>query len=292
MRARRIDPEAFRPALERLYASYNNVVYANRDPVSVLHRFPRCADREIVGLLAAGLAYGRVASILKSVETALRPLGDEPARFVDSSSPVSLRRAFRGFRHRWTCAEDVVALLSGVKAMRAEWGSLGRGFRGVLREEEETVLPAAARWVRALKGAVASRNSLLPDPAAGSACKRLCLYLRWMVRRDRVDPGGWEELSPARLITPVDVHMHRVGHAFGFTRRRQANLAAACEITDGFRRIAPHDPVRYDFALTRPGILSAVDVRELCAGGVLDPAALGRLAPPRTESAPARGRRG
>ena len=187
MRARRIDPEAFRPALERLYASYNNVVYANRDPVSVLHRFPRCADREIVGLLAAGLAYGRVASILKSVETALRPLGDEPARFVDSSSPVSLRRAFRGFRHRWTCAEDVVALLSGVKAMRAEWGSLGRGFRGVLREEEETVLPAAARWVRALKGAVDIEQTVDWDKVAAAVGMLTPLN---KAERLRVSPEG------------------------------------------------------------------------------------------------------
>jgi uncharacterized protein (TIGR02757 family) len=99
-----------------------------------------------------------------------------------------------------------------------------------------------------------ARNYLLPDPAAGSACKRLHLYLRWMVRRDAVDPGGWSRVRARQLVAPVDVHMHRLGRALGFTKRRQADARTALEITAALRRFAPHDPVRYDFALTRLGI--------------------------------------
>ena len=97
-------------------------------------------------------------------------------------------------------------------------------------------------------------RSLLPSPVAGSACKRLNLFLRWMVRRDEVDPGGWDHVPPSKLIVPLDIHMHRISLQLGLTGRKQANLKAACEITNAFRAIEPDDPVRYDFSLTRLGI--------------------------------------
>ncbi|MBW2545477.1 MAG: TIGR02757 family protein, partial [Deltaproteobacteria bacterium] len=94
----------------------------------------------------------------------------------------------------------------------------------------------------------------VPLPAKGSACKRLNLFLRWMVRRDDVDPGGWDDIPPSKLVIPLDTHMHRICLAFGFTKRKQADMKTALEITDSFRAIVPDDPVRYDFALTRLGI--------------------------------------
>ena len=99
---------------------------------------------------------------------------------------------------------------------------------------------------------------LLSDPARGSTCKRLHLYLRWMVRTDAVDPGGWTAVRPAQLLVPVDVHMHRIGRALGFTRRAQPSGRATEDITAAFRRLSPDDPVRYDFALTRLGIRERV----------------------------------
>jgi uncharacterized protein (TIGR02757 family) len=270
--------EEWRVALEGLYAAYSDRGFAARDPVSALYSYDRLEDREVVGLLAAGLAYGRVASILKSLEEVRARLGETPAHFVCDATNDTLRRTFRGFQHRWTRAEDVVSLLAGVREVSREWGSLGAAF-GTVSGEEATVQEALARWVGLLRRGHAGRNSLLADPAAGSACKRLFLYLRWMVRMDAVDPGGWPHVSPARLIVPVDVHMHRVGQALGFTRRKQADLATALEITDGFRRIVPEDPVRFDFVLTRPGILSAIDVRSLGKNGKLDPEAMARMAP-------------
>jgi uncharacterized protein (TIGR02757 family) len=85
------------------------------------------------------------------------------------------------------------------------------------------------------------------------------LYLRWMVRCDEVDPGPWKRILPAQLIIPMDVHMHRVSRQFGLTRRSQADLKGALEVTGFFRNLKPDDPVRYDFALTRPGILASLD---------------------------------
>ena len=123
-------------------------------------------------------------------------------------------------------------------------------------DEDETVLPGMSRWVCwLLETSGATASSLLSDPARGSACKRHHLFLRWMVRQDDIDPGGWTLVLPRKLIVPVDVHMHRVGVRLGFTQRKQADAKTALEITDGFRRMSPDDPVKYDFALTRPGIL-------------------------------------
>ena len=112
------------------------------------------------------------------------------------------------------------------------------------------------------------RAGLLPSPSAGSACKRLNLFLRWMVRQDNVDPGGWDSVSPAKLIIPLDTHMHRIGRRLGLTPRRQADLRTAIEITEGFRGICPSDPVRYDFALTRLGIRRDEGVEDFLSGAL------------------------
>ena len=162
------------------------------------------------------------------------------------------RRYLRGFRHRWTGAEEVVSLLDVLAEGQRIWGGLGLRLAELVRPGDPDLHPALQRWVGELQQlGLPARHSLLADPRRGSACKRLYLLARWMVRGDHVDPGGWSGLSPALLLVPVDVHMHRFGRAFGFTRRRAADLVAAREITAGFRRYAPEDPVRFDFALTR-----------------------------------------
>ena len=106
-------------------------------------------------------------------------------------------------------------------------------------------------------------SSLLPDPDRGSACKRLHLFLKWMVRVDAVDPGGWTVLPPSALVVPVDTHMHRIGLALGLTERGQADIRTALEMTEAFSLVRPDDPVRYDFALTRFGIRPDLDMEAL-----------------------------
>ena len=132
------------------------------------------------------------------------------------------------------------------------------------------MIPALAEFVEELSSVFAGKpRSLLPSPRAGSACKRHNLFLRWMVRSDAVDPGGWMDIPSAKLIVPVDVHMHRISLQIGLTKRKQANLRTALEITAAFRSIAPEDPVRYDFALTRLGIRNDTDPEsfiDLCKG--------------------------
>jgi uncharacterized protein (TIGR02757 family) len=135
-------------------------------------------------------------------------------------------------------------------------GSLRACFVSGLSLEDENVLPALTVFVNELRAdSRREMNFLLPSPRRGSACKRLNLYLRWMVRRDAVDPGLWTPLPASKLIIPLDTHMHRIAIEWGLTQRKQGDMRTALEITEAFRKVAPDDPVRYDFCLTRLGIL-------------------------------------
>ncbi len=252
---------ALRELLEELVVRYDDAQYRSTDPVLFAHRYPDPEDREIAALLAAGLAYGRVASILASVEDVLGRLGPHPAGFVDRASASKMDWVCEGFQHRWTTGADVASLLKGVRGVRKQFGSLGAAFAAGLELEEDTARGALFRWVTLLREEGAEKNSLLADPAGPSACKRLWLYLRWMVRNDQIDPGGWAGIPTSKLVIPVDVHMHRMGEALGFTRRKQADFRTALEVTEGFRTLCPEDPVRYDFCLTRPGIIDGADLR-------------------------------
>jgi uncharacterized protein (TIGR02757 family) len=225
------------------------------DPLETLYAYPDPADQEIVGLVAAGLAYGRVTQILAAIGAALEPLGPSPRGFLERTSGRTLDRLFAAFRHRFTAGFELSSLLVAVKRAVADHGSLQRLFRAGFGPDDETLLPALSAFVAALR-ALAPRPcpSLLSSPDAGSACKRLNLYLRWMIRCDAVDPGPWRGLPAAKLVVPLDTHLFRIGRTLGLTARRQPDLATALEITRGFARVAPRDPVRYDFALTRLGI--------------------------------------
>jgi len=240
--------------LDALYARYNRRDYVAPDPLQVLYRYEEPGDIEVAGLIAAALAFGQVPQILRSIDGVLEAL-PRPRSSLMACSARQLQRRFAAFRHRYVAAEELVALLLGIQAALEEWGSLEGCFQHFDSPGEPDVcggLTGFAGMLRTAGGVVP--NYLLPDPARGSACKRLHLYLRWMVRRDAVDPGPWENVSPARLLVPVDTHMHRLARGLALTGRRQADLRTAREITRAFRQMAPGDPARYDFALTRLGI--------------------------------------
>lgn len=245
------------PALEALYARYNRREFVDPDPLIFLYRYPDPGDREIVALIASSLAFGRVAQILRSVERVLAALGPQPRRVVLSAAPAAQRKTFAAFRHRYAAGRDVAALLTGVRHALERHGSLNECFVSRLDPEDRTVLPALAHFAAALGG---EGNCLVASPAKGSACKRLHLFLRWMVRQDEVDPGGWRGIRPDQLVVPLDTHMTAIAKRFGLTRRRSPGGRMAVEITDRFRRWAPDDPVKYDFALTRFGIRSDLDI--------------------------------
>ena len=248
-----VDRELLRRALDELYERYNNRDFVHPDPLEFLYAYDNVRAREIAGLVASSLAYGRVQQILKSVALVLDAMGD-PVDFVANATKGQMSSAFAGFRHRFTTGEEIARMLWGARGMIRRCGSLEAGLAEGMRGEAGNVLPALARFAAELSGECRACGSLVASPADGSACKRMNLFLRWMVRRDAVDPGGWDSIPASKLVVPLDTHMFRIAGALGFTMRKSADLKAAVEITEAFREFAPEDPVKYDFALTRLGI--------------------------------------
>jgi uncharacterized protein (TIGR02757 family) len=254
-RRKRIKPgELYRKPLEELYREYNHREYVHPDPLEHLYAYPDVRDREVAGLVASSLAYGRVLQILKSVRAVLDVLGPHPADFLAAASRTALDGALAGFKHRFTTSSDVSGLLWGARQAAAEHGSVNECFLAGDPGGGDVVAALHEFAVELARLGGFDCGFLVPSTARGSACKRLNLYMRWMVRKDEVDPGGWRGVEPSRLVVPLDTHMFRAGAALGFTARRQADLKAALEITAGFRAVVPEDPVRYDFSLTRLGI--------------------------------------
>jgi uncharacterized protein (TIGR02757 family) len=239
--------------LERLHRRYHHRRFVSPDPLEFLYRYDDVRDREVAGLIASALAYGNVKAMRPAIERVLAPLGTRPSRALAAATPRGLRRSYRGFRYRVTPETQLVGLLLAMRSLQRRHGSLEAC--ATAPAGEPTALPALGALVDALADAApCSLAHLVPHPDGGSACKRLNLFLRWMVRADAVDPGGWTAIRPAQLVMPLDTHVYRTARGRGWTARRTPDLKAALAITDVLRSIRPDDPLRYDFALTRPGI--------------------------------------
>lgn len=241
--------------LDKLYNKYNSRKYVHPDPIEFLYQYNDLYDREIAGLIASSLAYGRVKQILKSVSFVLHIMEPSPYLFLKKTTNKLINKAFSGFTHRFATGEKISAMLIGVNHVIKQHGSLHECFLKGFNKDDETVLPALSMFASQLAAAGnQGAEHLIPLPERGSACKRQNLFLRWMVRKDKVDPGGWDEVPSSKLIIPLDAHMHRISLKLNLTKRNQADMRTALEVTEGFKRIVPDDPVKYDFALTRLGI--------------------------------------
>ncbi len=252
-------PVKIKDALERLYAKYNHRYLIKPDPLQFVYRYSGRADMEVAGLLAAVLAYGRVEQIEKSLDGLLRRMGDSPFEFALNLDEKK-RRKIEDFKHRFTTGSDIAELLALLKKVLNEYGSIEKFFVEGYTNTDKNVIPALSRFCGSLlnmsKGHISKGLAyLLPQPEAGSVCKRLNLFLRWMVRKDDVDTGLWQSIDKAKLIVPVDVHMGRLCKILGFYKQKTVSLSAAIKITEGFAAIEPADPVKYDFALSRIGIV-------------------------------------
>jgi uncharacterized protein (TIGR02757 family) len=257
--------DRLRDRLETLVRTTDREGRRDADPVSFVHRYASADDREVAGLIAASLAFGNVKAIRAKVGLALDRLGPSPSETVDRASHRDLEERLRGFVHRVWSGDDLAAMLANAGAIRRASGSLGRAFAMALaeadanepRDGDRAFVSALATFADALRGPSPSRGlrHMIPDPRAGSACKRLLLWLRWMIRpSDGVDLGVWAELSASRLVIPVDTHVHRIARNLGLTKRRDASLRTAMEITHRLRVLDAADPVRYDFAICHLGV--------------------------------------
>ena len=252
--------------LDELYVRYDHR-FVDPDPLEFVRAQAGAADREVVGLVAAGLAFGTVVQIKRSIALVLAVLGPHPAEATDALPARDVARRLRGFRHRWLDGRDVACLLAFARQMRALSGSIEAFFGKGLSPDDADVGRALASFsARALaldddglyRGrhlpAGAGVRYFFPSPVQGSACKRLNLYLRWMVRREGVDLGVWSAPRPSQLVLPLDAHTHALARRLRLTRYRAPGWAMAVDVTNRLRRLDPEDPVKYDFALHRMGL--------------------------------------
>lgn len=261
-------------ALEDVIARCDVGARVATDPVEFVRKYSDPHDAELVALIASSVAFGNVTALRAKLADALDRIGPSPARAADD--PKALARAMRGWVHRVWVADDLVRMIVGARAVQREDGSLGDRFslewnrHGDLR----AALGAFVDAIRAGGGLdrVERRSArhLLPDPRATSACKRLLLFLRWMVRTGDSDVGLWADRVPrSALLMPVDVHIHKLAKNLGLTDRATASWATSEEITAALRRFDASDPVRYDFALCHMGMSQRCPSKrdaEKCAG--------------------------
>jgi uncharacterized protein (TIGR02757 family) len=260
-----------KPTLDRLYADYNHADSAT-DPIQIVRRYTRADDREVVAFCAASLAFGRVASVLQSIERLMAIMGTRPAEYVRRFEPRRDAPAFKGLVHRWIRERDLVALVWVLKQMLDRSGTIEgfflEGYDPAAGDvaaaldsfsERAMALDLTAAYGRpsTRSGAAMGVAYFFPRPSKGSACKRLNLFLRWMVRRDALDLGVWTRVSPSKLVVPLDTHVIRVGRCLQLTRYTSPGWAMARDITASLQRIDPADPIRYDFSICHLGMMNA-----------------------------------
>lgn len=242
--------------LERLHDRYNRPEFIDEDPIAIPHRYTGSQDREIAGFLAATIAWGNRRTIVRNGHRLMRFLDDAPADFVLNASDRDLGR-LTAFCHRTFNGGDLRDFILGLRGIAERFGSLG-GFFETTYAATQSLPDTLAAFRRAFFAAEHAPRSEkhLSSIERGAACKRLCMYLRWMVRRDDrgVDFGLWRAIPMSALRLPLDVHVAAVARELGLLTRRQNDWRAVEELTEALRRFDANDPARYDYALFGAGI--------------------------------------
>lgn len=251
--------------LDSLFHSFGQQ-YISSDPIQLVKRFDNPEDQEIAAILVSALAFGQVSQILKAGNMVLSLMENRPSEYVMNFDPSVALTHWKKFYYRMVKHSDMLRLLWVLKSIKYDYSSIGRW---VLENYRKTDIHLGITWARCVdqmkiidrklwkwpRSKGIGFNHLLPDPGKNSACKRAHLMLRWMVRKDEVDLGIWERLPTDKLLIPVDTHIQRLAFNIGLTNRRDLSAKTAMEITTELKRFDSNDPVKYDFALCRLGIL-------------------------------------
>lgn len=243
--------------LDRLVARYERPSFIERDPISVPHAYDDPRDQEVIGLYAALLAWGRRDVLLRKLQALCERMDHAPYRFVRTFDETRDRAALEGFVHRTFQPIDALWLTKNLSAALDRYGSVEALFAAHRADASETETgPPVGDMLQGVSTTLLTIHDDTPQrlrkhlarPKAGSACKRLNMYLRWMVRSGPVDLGLWDLLEPADLMLPVDVHVGRQARALGLLTRKSNDWTAVRRLTAVCRHFCPSDPARYDFA--------------------------------------------
>ncbi|HVE72348.1 MAG TPA: TIGR02757 family protein [Thermoanaerobaculia bacterium] len=251
MRRRRpVASQLLKSRLDELVVTFD-ISTIEPDPLQLVLRYDDPRDQEVAGLIAAAFAYGRAETIVANIGAVLAKMRGGPYAYLLSFDAKEAMSRFAGFAHRFHKTNDLVAFLGCISRALREHGSLGALFEKSYDARESDIAGSLTRFVDAL----GADGYLTSSPVDGSACKRMNLYLRWMVRRTPPDLGLWTFVDPARLVMPLDTHVHRIATFLGLSNRKSGDWKTARALTDALARFDAADPVRYDFALCRLGIL-------------------------------------
>ncbi len=264
-RRKPVRPEVLKARLDALVETFD-ISTIEPDPLQLVLRHDDPLDQETAGLIAAAFAYGRAEIIVANIGAVLAKMTPSPYRYLASFDRAEATRRFAGFSHRFHKTPELVAFLECLANAIRDHGSLGALFERCYDPNDPDISQSLVRFTTQLRSTAHRQPStlryLLTSPSDGSACKRMNLFLRWMVRRTPPDLGLWTFVDPAKLLMPVDTHVHRIATFLGLNDRKSADWKAARAMTDRLARFDPADPVRYDFALCRLGILDLCSRRQ------------------------------
>ncbi len=239
--------------LEELYKNYNRRDYVSPDPLQFLYHYSKPENVELAGFISSSFAFGNVKNILNFLEKIFY-LITPPGDFFKSIKENEIDKIFKNFKYRFADSGEIIAFFKTIKKILEEYSSLYNLFYDAYIKEK-TIINAMKIFIDKFYSYSSHKiKILLPNPENNSAFKRFFLFLRWMIRKDDVDLGIWDNIPKNELIVPLDTHMYNISKKLNFTKRKVADLKTAIEITEKFKLISPEDPVKYDFVLTRFGI--------------------------------------
>ncbi len=252
----RADNTVLKDFLDQKVDQFNRPNFIENDPISIPHRFKKKQDIEIAGLFAAVLAWGQRKTIMRKCGELMEMMGNEPYRFITQHSENDLR-SLSGFKHRTFNEIDLLYFIEVLRWMYQKNSSLEDFF--FTSASDQTIEQGLIKFHKSffsLEHHPHRTKKHLPTPERKSTCKRINMYLRWMVRNDHqgVDFGIWKKIKPSQLVCPCDLHVDRVGRRLKLIKRKQTDWLTALELTSNLRSLDPIDPVKYDFALFGLGI--------------------------------------
>lgn len=248
--------------LENLYLSYK-YKFSSKDPVWNVHRFNDEKDIELAGLITSAYAYGSVEQINRFIDSLLVKTGNKPYEFTINFSKRKDKKFLKDLYYRFNTEDDLIKLFSSLNQALLEHSSLKNLFFAKYKQSDENIIPALSGFVNSINKNKTKGSKfyqyLISNPKNGSTCKRMNLFLRWMVRKDEIDFGIWNRIDTSKLIMPVDTHIARISKKLRLVKRKSIDLKFALELTQRLKKFDSLDPVKYDFALCHAGI----DKREI-----------------------------